>query len=65
MISLKPPTVTYTRDQDVSANDVGVLSDQTFTTGALDALETKHTSIMGDIEDIQRRLDYLLTEVGA
>jgi len=62
-MSLRPPTITHRGDKDVGADDAILLSDETFTIGSLDTLEEKHVSIMVDIEDIERRLDYLLTEV--
>ena len=58
---LNPLTAIYQRDRDLSESDVS--DQQPFTLTTLDALAHKHVSIMGDIEDIEQRLDYLLTEV--
>lgn len=53
------------RDFDIRSNAPKTLpSDQTFTTGTLDAMKYQHNSIMGDIEDMERRLEYLLMQVG-
>jgi hypothetical protein len=58
---LNPLAAIYRRDRDLSESD---LSDQQpFAATTLDALAHKHVSIMSDIEDIEQRLDYLLTEV--
>jgi hypothetical protein len=62
--SLNPPIAIYQRDRDVGAYELESPSDQPFTAGTLDALDNKHVSLMGDIEDIEQRLDYLLAEVG-
>ena len=61
---LKPPIIPYRSDKDPRANDVELFSDQACTAGNFDAMEKKHASIIGDIEDIERRLDYILTKVG-
>lgn len=62
-LSPHPLAVTFRGDKDFDSNVTEQLPDQTFTTGTLDALENKHVSIMGEIEDIERRLDCLLTQV--
>jgi len=62
-LSPNPLAVTFRGDKDFDSNVAEQLPDQTFTMGTLDALEDKHGSIMGDIEDIERRLDCLLTQV--
>jgi hypothetical protein len=60
-----PPTMMYQANRDVTSRNVRLSSDRPFTTGALDALGSKHASIMEDIEDIEQRLDYLALEMGS
>ena len=61
---LNPPTVTHRKDHEGSSHGAGQRSDQAFTIGALDVLEHKQASVMKDIEDIERRMEYLVTKVG-
>lgn len=58
-LSPNPLAVTFRSDKDFDPNVAEQLPDQTFTIGTLDALENKHASMMGEIEDIERRLVYL------
>lgn len=41
------------------------VGEQTFTSGTLDAMEGRYVSIMGDIEDMERRLEYLMAQVAS
>lgn len=61
--SPNPLAVTFRRDEDFDSNIAEDFPDQTFAMGTLDALVNKHVSIMEDIEGIERRLEYLLTQV--